>query len=78
MFLSTRFHTKKLHLFALVMIIFDIFFQGKVVALSLAVFMIYFFVLREENDIDLEMRGEGKKAEEIDQIFRNYLLESKR
>lgn len=40
--------------------------------------MIYFFVLREENDIDLAMKGEGKQADEIDEIIKNQLLETKK
>jgi hypothetical protein len=40
--------------------------------------MIYFFYFREENDLDLEIRGEGKKAEETDEIFPKYLLQSKK
>lgn len=43
-------------------------YQAPVIGISLTVFMIYFFILREENDIDEKM-VEGLPPEVVEQIY---------
>jgi len=49
-------------------------FQGPVVALSTACFLIYFTCLREENDMDLELSG--KLYDRVDGLEKQNLINS--